>query len=228
MSKKAASKRRTIAGKPSKRAGARVSAKKSPRAGASKKAPSKKAASKGRGARAGASRGTAQGVASPSRQVANQAIAFLRFAAASSDAQLGAVPDAHALAQLHGADNHVAWTLGHQALSRAWFALSISGTMPPIPESYHSLFGMKSKPSADPGMYPALDELRASYRASLDALLAAAEGLTDADLGKPAHGDSGGWLTTRLDAVLKAAWHEGWHGGQIATLRRGLGLPALM
>ena len=163
-----------------------------------------------------------------SRAVADQALAFLRFSAATSDAQVAALPDPHALAQLHGADNHLAWTLGHQALSRAWFASSISGVMPPIPESYKNLFGTNSRPSPDPAMYPPLDQLRAAYRTSLDALIAAAESLKDSDLAKPAHGDSGGWLTTRLDAVLKAAWHEGWHGGQIATLRRGLGLPPVM
>lgn len=197
------------------------------RSASARTASPRKAARKSASADKAATRRTSHGPVNP-RAIADQVIAFLRFAAATSDAQLNAVPDEHALAQLPGASNHLAWTLGHQALSRAWFASSISGKMPPIPERYNALFGMKSAPSNDPGLYPSLDELRRHYSASLHALLASAESLSDDDLAKPAHGDSGGWLTTRLDAILKAGWHEGWHGAQIATLRRGLGLPPLM
>ncbi|MBX3317434.1 MAG: DinB family protein [Phycisphaeraceae bacterium] len=231
MSKKAAARKPASKKAPSrkpatKKAAPKKAARKSPaRKPAKKAAPRKASSAKKSSPRKGGGSGTTPAA---SRSVANQAIAFLRFAASTADAQIGSMPDEHALSQLHGADNHAAWTLGHQALSRAWFASSISGVMPPIPETYSALFGGKSKPSADPGMYPSLDELRANYSSSLHALIAAAESLTDADLDKPAHGDSGGWLTSRLDALLKAAWHEGWHGGQIATLRRGLGLPPLM
>ncbi|MBX3367543.1 MAG: DinB family protein [Phycisphaeraceae bacterium] len=235
MSKKAAARKPASKKAPSKKTTPKKSApkkaaRKSPARKPAKKAAPAKTAQRKSALKKAASRKATAARATPttSRSIADQAIAFLRFAASTADAQIGSMPDEHALSQLHGADNHAAWTLGHQALSRAWFASSISGVMPPIPETYSSLFGGKSKPSADPGMYPSLDELRTNYRSSLDALIAAAESLTDADLGKPAHGDSGGWLTTRLDAVLKAAWHEGWHGGQIATLRRGLGLPPLM
>lgn len=223
MSKKEAATR-----KPSRKpSGKKAGKKAAPRKAASAKPASRKVASKTAPAKSAGSTATSR-TGAQQRAIADQVIAFLRFAAATSDAQLNAVPDEHALAQLPGASNHLAWTLGHQALSRAWFASSISGQMPPIPERYNALFGMKSAPSNDPGLYPSLDELRRHYSASLHALLASAESLSDDDLTKPAYGDSGGWLTTRLDAILKAGWHEGWHGAQIATLRRGLGLPPLM
>ncbi len=160
------------------------------------------------------------------RATVDQLVASIRFAATYADNQLNAIPDEHALTQLAGADNHTAWTLGHQAISRAWFASSLSGTMPQMPESYNALFGMKSTPATDPGMYPPLDELRSHYNSALQALLGALAALTDADLASPSIGDSGGFLTTKLDAAVKAAWHEGWHGGQVATLRRGLGIAA--
>ncbi len=225
MSKKKAAKK-TSAAKRSTAKPASRPAKRAVRTAASRN-PAPKPARKAKPTGKASAKAAPRGEASP-RAIADQAIAFLRFAAGTSDAQLNALPDEHALAQLHGADNHLAWTLGHQALSRAWFASSISGQMPPIPEQYNALFGSKSSPSADPGLYPSLDELRRHYSASLHALIASAESLSDIDLVKPAHGDSGGWLTTRLDAILKAGWHEGWHGAQIATLRRGLGLPPLM
>ena len=31
-----------------------------------------------------------------------------------------------------------------------------------------------------------------------------------------------------LDAAVKGLWHEGWHLGQLAALRRGMGLPPMM
>jgi hypothetical protein len=228
MSKKAARKsgKKKAPAKPAKKASSKAgkaskkpARKAPPRQPASKKASTKKFASKTPG------KGSAP---SSSRVLVNQLLESFRFTAKFADAQLEGLPDEHALAQLPGADNHKAWTLGHQAISRAWFASSIGGTLPKMPEAYPALFGTASKPTSDPGLYPPLDELRTNYRAGFDAIVSAIESLTDADLQKPAHGDSGGFITTRMDAIVKAVWHEGWHGGQIATLRRGLGLPHLM
>lgn len=234
MSKKARAKKSSpkstgkSARKTAPKATSRSSRKSAPKAAAR---PAKRASKKV--ARKAPARASARGSgrassAAASRATVNQALEYLQFSAKMADSQIDNLPDEHALAQLAGANNHKAWTLGHQALSRAWFTSSITGTMPPVPESYHGLFGSSSKPSNDPSFYPPLEELRTNYRASLDALVSAVKSLTDADLDKPAHGDSGGFITTKLDAVLKAAWHEGWHGGQVATLRRGLGLPPLM
>lgn len=228
MSKKAARKtsKKKAPAKPAKKASSKAgkAAKKParkapPRQPASKKASTKKFASKSPG------KGSAP---SSSRVLVNQLLESFRFTAKFADSQLEGLPDEHALAQLPGADNHKAWTLGHQAISRAWFASSIGGEMPKMPDTYTALFGTASKPTSDPGLYPPLDELRANYRVAFDAVVRAIESLTDADLHKPAHGDSGGFITSRLDAIAKAVWHEGWHGGQVATLRRGLGLPPMM
>jgi hypothetical protein len=40
--------------------------------------------------------------------------------------------------------------------------------------------------------------------------------------------DTGGMATQRLDVISRVAWHDGWHLGQIAALRRTLGLPSAM
>lgn len=229
MSKKAAKKssKKKSPSKPAKKASSKAtkSSKKPAR-----KAPPRQPASKKPAPKKFAATKSATKTAAPaaSRALVNQLLESFRFTAKFADAQLEGLPDEHALAQLPGADNHKAWTLGHQAISRAWFASSIGGDMPKMPDSYTALFGTASKPTSDPGLYPPLDELRANYRVAFDAVVKAIESLTDADLHKPAHGDSGGFITSRLDAVVKAVWHEGWHGGQIATLRRGLGLPPLM
>lgn len=166
--------------------------------------------------------------AEPVRDVVALALASLRFTRKVADDQLDGLPDTHALAQLPGATNHKAWTLGHQALSNAWFAMLLTGEMPALPESYEKLFGMKSVPVNDPGFYPPLDEIKAHYRATFAAFVDAIESLNDGDLGAPPAGESGGFVSNKLDVIIKAAWHEGWHAGQIAALRRGQGLPPLM
>lgn len=229
MSKKAS--RKKAPKKATKKAQKRTPAKKAPaKQAVSKKAkPAKRAKAPAKRARKPASsRARAASAGSPApaaRSTVDQLVASIRFAASYADNHLNAIPDEHALTQLAGADNHLAWTLGHQAISRAWFASSLSGSMPQMPDTYNGLFGMNSRPSTDPGMYPPLDELRSQYNAALQALLGALASLTDADLATPSIGDSSGFLTTKLDAAVKAAWHEGWHGGQLATLRRGLGIP---
>lgn len=228
MSRKAS--RKKAPKKAQKKAHKRTPAKKAPakRAASKKAKPTKRAKAPAKRARKPAARSaraaSAVAPAPAARTTVDQLAASIRFAAGYADNHLNAIPDEHALTQLPGADNHLAWTLGHQAISRAWFASSLSGSMPQMPESYNGLFGMNSRPSTDPGMYPPLGELRAQYNAALQALLGALASLTDADLTSPAIGDSGGFLSTKLDTAVKAAWHEGWHGGQIATLRRGLGI----
>lgn len=154
-----------------------------------------------------------------------QLAAHLRFCHATTEKLMESTPDEHALAQLPGAANHIAWTLGHHAVSQAWFASMLTGSMPSVPERYNALFGMHSVPQPDAALYPPLDELKSYWKSTFTALIEAVDALTDSDLpGAPAQ-DSGGFITSKFDAIAKAAWHDGWHAGQLAALRRGLGLP---
>ena len=53
-------------------------------------------------------------------------------------------------------------------------------------------------------------------------------GLRPADMLKATVTDSHGFAKTRMDVLIRAAWHEGWHSGQLGSLRRALGLPTIM
>lgn len=154
-----------------------------------------------------------------------QLAAHLRFCHATTEKLMDSTPDEHALAQLPGADNHKAWTLGHHAISQAWFASMLTGSMPSVPESYNALFGMNSVPQPDASLYPPLQELKSYWKSTFDALIEAVDALTDDELPMAPAQDSGGFITSKFDAIAKAAWHDGWHAGQLAALRRGLGLP---
>ena len=59
-------------------------------------------------------------------------------------------------------------------------------------------------------------------------VLKAASRMSDSEGHGPTASDSGGFAASKLDAIYKCIWHEGWHQGQISSLRRALGLPTVM
>jgi uncharacterized damage-inducible protein DinB len=77
-------------------------------------------------------------------------------------------------------------------------------------------------------MYPAHAEVRRIHDEQYNRLLRAAQAMSDADGLSTTATDSGGFVKNRLDVLHKCAWHEGWHQGQISSLRRALGLPSVM
>lgn len=125
-------------------------------------------------------------------------------------------------------DNHVIWTMGHLASTYEWFRTLIEGGAPSIPESYGKLFGYGSKPTANAADYPSIDEVRAFFDRSYAALVAAGQKLSEADAMLPCIGDSHGLASDRLMAIDRAAWHDGWHSGQLGSLRKALGLPSVI
>ncbi len=131
-------------------------------------------------------------------------------------------------AQAPGQPNHCLWTLGHLASTYDWGAGVIDGKPSGLPENYNTLFGMGSVPSPDAKAYPSVDEVRAEYKRAFARLRAAAAGLTPAQCAESVSAATGEFASTKLDLVHKLAWHDGWHLGQLATLRKFLGLPALL
>jgi hypothetical protein len=158
----------------------------------------------------------------------DRALAIFKFAHKTTDKFASGFSDAQMTAMPCPTSNHVLWNLGHLAVSNAWFASMIDGAPVGVEESWDKMFGMNSKPVADASAYPSIADVRAMYQKTAERLEDAARARTDADLAQPPTGDSGGFLADRLDAVLKAAWHEGWHLGQIAECRKALGLPSAM
>jgi uncharacterized damage-inducible protein DinB len=141
---------------------------------------------------------------------------------------LDGFPEDKATFQPSPSDNHLAWTLGHMATAYAWFASLLDGKMMTLPESYNTLFGPQSKPTSDPKAYPPVAELRQSFKAAYDRFTDAMKKLSPADLNKPPAAESHGFGKTRQEVILLTAWHDGWHSGQVSSLRRALGLPPVM
>lgn len=159
----------------------------------------------------------------PSTAVRDRCLDLLRFARDTMNKFIGGVPESQATAQPGGLPNHVLWTYGHLASTAAWAASLIKGSAIDIPENYEKLFGMESKPIDDASQYPPLAEVKGHFDRTMADLMQAAKGLNDAQLAAPV--EASGFAKDKADLLVKVAWHEGWHLGQIADLRRALGLP---
>lgn len=180
----------------------------------------------GAGKKAGSAKPAAK--AKPSTSMREQALSLLGFSHKMITDMMDGVPAAQATAQAAPANNHVLWTLGHLAMTNDWLASLIDAKPSRIPKSYESLFGMGTTPTTEQSGYPSLKDVRAEYDRAYDRLVTAAKARNDAELLEPTAGNGFGFANNKVDCVLKAAWHEGWHIGQIADLRRGLGIKPMM
>jgi hypothetical protein len=86
---------------------------------------------------------------------------------------------------------------------------------------------MGSRPTSDLKAYPPADEVRGHFNGARSALRHWLDNATAEDLAVSLKEQTGGFANDPLDAVMKLCWHEGWHMGQVATLRKNLGLPSL-
>ena len=159
------------------------------------------------------------------RQHAN---AVLKFTRKISSDILKDYPEAKFTWQNSPADNHPAWVLGHLAMTDAWIAGAVGAKGASVPDGWDKLFGQGSKPVNDPKKYPPVAELKKAFDANRAAVLNWFEAASDKDLAMPLGEKTGGFMTDPVDGMFKLAWHEGWHMGQVATLRKGLGLPPVM
>lgn len=155
-------------------------------------------------------------------------VASLRFARSILDSLCKGFPEDKLTYQPAMTDNHIIWTLGHLAVTNQWFAGLLDGQPATLPERYEERFGYKSKPNPDRDFYPPLADVLRYHEASFARLVRAAEQLSDDELSAPCAQDSGGFAKDKGEVLERAVWHEGWHAGQISSLRRSLGLSPVM
>ncbi len=156
------------------------------------------------------------------------AIELMNFAHGLLDKAIAAMPADKLTYQPFPEANHVIWTWGHLATTYSWLA----GMIDPkanagIPDSFNGLFGSQSKPAPDAKKYPPAAEVKKHYDNAYKVFLGLVEKLPESELWAKTATDSGGFASSKLDAAYKCAWHDGWHLGQIADVRRPLKLPSL-
>lgn len=154
------------------------------------------------------------------------AIALLEFTRSYTNNLMKDIPESQWTHQPSPTDNHVLWCLGHIAGADAWMAgeLGIPGVE--VPETILKAFGMKSKPS--PSGNPGAAEVKRAYDSSRDAIIKWLRSAPDSALAGDLRERTGGFAADPLDMIFKIAWHEGFHAGQIANIRKALQLPATM
>ncbi|MHC4101421.1 MAG: DinB family protein [Planctomycetota bacterium] len=129
--------------------------------------------------------------------------------------------ETNATAQLPGLPNHAVWSLGHLALTMHRAAEQIAAANFPL-EWNPEPFSFGSSPSGRRDEYPPLAEMIDRYRSSLALLLNAIRTAGDEGLGRAVSWGSG--TITARDLAARMVFHNGAHCGQLADLRRGLGL----
>ena len=154
-----------------------------------------------------------------------QLLSDLAFAHMMLLDMIAKTPVEHALSSPGPGHNHLTWQVGHLAETYVYFRALLDGQTTQLPESYKTLFGWGSVLNPDASVYPPFAQVKADFERAYSTMLDVAKALPASDLALPPTKDTGGMATQRLDVIARVAWHDGWHLGQIAALRRALGLP---
>lgn len=129
------------------------------------------------------------------------------------------------LHQTHPNANHALWCAGHLANTDNFALGFVAPDKKADREDFRALFGGGSTPSSDPSKYPAPEEVLAYFKDRRAVLLAALDGMSEADLSKPTPDNAPEFMPT-VESVFRAMiWHEGLHAGQASVAHRSLGKP---
>ncbi len=129
----------------------------------------------------------------------------------------------------------IAWQAGHIVFTEIFHAITlVSGIHPDVKASvpfkeYLALYGPGTKPANwPPGSAHSPETLRAHMDVVRKAAAEVLAGLEDADLDKPVENLKFPHpvVRSKFDALMWNCGHETWHCGQIALIRRVLGVPA--
>lgn len=124
--------------------------------------------------------------------------------------------------------NHVAWNVGHIAVSEDSITAQLTGGKPVIAESVTALFKGGSTCFDDASKYPSRKEIDALFG---DSRSRTVEALLSYDVSKWNDPSPGNWLKSPFP-TLGSLWglqgtHQFWHLGQITTCRQALGKKRL-
>ncbi len=123
---------------------------------------------------------------------------------------------------------HILWQAGHIVWAREHGLNAILAGAPEMDEQYQTLFGIRSQPHQDAMKYPMFAEILEEMRKGQERTTTLLETLVDEDLkrGLPASSPLRA-LYASYDAMIRGTvFHEGYHAGQIALLRRAQGLSS--
>jgi uncharacterized damage-inducible protein DinB len=120
--------------------------------------------------------------------------------------------------------NHALWTLGHLATVDQYFLKMIAGRDGALFDKNKTTFFAKSQPSTNANDYPPLEEVRKYFDSSRAEFRAWIDSLDDAKLEAPLPEKWEQFANSHAGMVFRLCWHEGMHYGQLAVIRKSLGL----
>ncbi len=161
--------------------------------------------------------------ARPARPAASH-LHRLRFSRGSVLRLIKDIPADQLCAQPGPSHNHVMWIVGHIACTDDYFLNQFAGRDLALPESWHRMFAGGSTPTSDASRYPPWNEVKQAFRERREALTAWLTDMTESQLDEPTPTRWQPYALTMRDVAHFAAWHEGYHAGQISTLRPAFGL----
>jgi uncharacterized damage-inducible protein DinB len=136
------------------------------------------------------------------------------------------LPDEMLTHQPSSVNNHVLWTLGHLAVTDDWLAGILMGDASVLPPEYSKLFGYGSRVEPTADAYPPVSEVRLHFMEMRERLMLWLGSIDESQLGAPVDDGGAGFAANVADAIGKTIWHDGWHAGQLSTIRRSLGMES--
>lgn len=185
-----------------------------------------KPAAKRRARATGKSPSATGAAADPMLLARDRAVASFLFANGSLHFLLEDFPREHLTHQPSPTDTHVLWNLGHLACFYEFCTQMLGGQTHGLPAEYETLFQYRTLAKPDAGGYPSLESVMQRHVAARDRFVETARGMSARQLAEAITGDMASYAHDKLAAVERAAWHEGWHTGQVSAIRRALGLKA--
>lgn len=150
----------------------------------------------------------------------------LRFARGATELLIKDIPEDKLCAQPGSGRNHVMYVVGHLACTDDFFLKEFGGKPFALPEAFHKMFG--DTPTSDASKYPPFAEVKKAFNERREAVIKWFEGMSEEQLNAPTPEKWQKYAPTMRDVAFFAAWHEGYHGGQISAARPAFGLgPAL-
>lgn len=147
--------------------------------------------------------------------------------------------DLNHTAQAHHLPNHVAWNLGHLALTLHRVAGRLDGGDLPASDFVPGTRGdaarfasegvcFGSTPSPDASAYPSLARCVDIYDQACDRLARAVRNASDAQLTQQTPWGAPGQSLPMCDLISRMIYHNGFHTGQISDMRRAMGMGSAL
>ena len=134
--------------------------------------------------------------------------------------------DADMLKRPVPAANHTAYQLAHLLRTTGQTLPALGATPVDLPQIVAGVKSESAK-SERPEDFPLKDELLSLYEAQLNAVVAAVEKMSDAEVGKESPEHVRGFAPTLGALALMVPLHMTMHIGQMQVIRRSLGKPVL-